>query len=141
MLRLALSIFCAVLALLLVPAGSHCELSELLGIQGEHSQGCSDHPSSTAGCDHCSLCQTLDRGVVKTSTDNLDFKPALLPVFSFSSDEVLISVEEVGQSADSPPPPPQEFSPASWQFLQRTALAPRAPSSASWTVPRLRAHR
>lgn len=130
-LNLALSIVCAMLALLWVPASSHCEVSDVIGLVSGHSEDCSDHPSSAPGCDHCSLCQTLDGGVVGTFSDKLDFKPALLPVFSYGSAEVLTFLEDVSQTADLPSPPPRELPPASWQFLQRSALAPRAPSLAS----------
>lgn len=125
-----------VLALLWVPLVAHCELAEVLGWETHHSEACSDHESAPVGCDHCSLCQTLDGGVVTSASNSLlhlhslDFKPALLPVFRFAGDPMVVRPADAAPSAD-PSPPRAEVSPTSWQFLQRTALAPRAPSLAS----------
>lgn len=121
-----------VLAFLWVPMAAHCELAEVLGLGNHHSEECSDHESAPVGCDHCSLCQTLEGGVVSSAPHShfLDFKPALLPVFRFGGDPVVVPPSDASPPVESSPPP-AAFSPVSWQFLQRTALAPRAPSLAS----------
>ncbi len=132
----AFTVLCIVMAFLWVPMTAHCELAEVLGLGNAHAEECSDHASAPVGCDHCSLCQTLDGGVVSSASHSflhlhsLDFKPALLPVFRFTGDPMAVPPSDAAPSAD-PSPPRAELSPTSWQFLQRTALAPRAPSLAS----------
>ena len=125
-----------VMAFLWVPMTAHCELAEVLGLGNAHAEECSDHDSAPVGCDHCSLCQTLDGGVVSAASQSLlhflslDFKLALLPAFHFAADPLAVPPSDTAPPA-GPSPPPAELAPASWQFLQRAALAPRAPSLAS----------
>ncbi|HAB19759.1 MAG TPA: hypothetical protein DCE44_25405 [Verrucomicrobiales bacterium] len=132
LLRRIHSILCVLLAILWVPLTAHCEVSELLGVGVEHSQDCSEHSGSTpaGGCDHCSLCQVVDGGLVISSGLHLNLKPALLPVFDISRGEV---VEVFVGAPEFLPSPPRrdERAPSAWRFLLRTALSPRAPSCVS----------
>lgn len=105
-----------------------CEIAHALGLelpqQGEHSQS-GQYPADN--CDHCAFCETVDSGgvapsVVKVSVP--DFV-ALLPLWQPLLTALVVEKSPkvtVVTRADQDSPPQR------WQFAERTALPPRAPS-------------
>ena len=105
-----------------------CEIAHALGIelpqQGEQSQS---QQSPADNCDHCTFCETMHAGglapsVVKVSVPGFVallplWQPVLTPLAVEQSPKVA-AVTRTDQ--DSPP--------QRWQFAERTALPPRAPS-------------
>ena len=126
--------FAVVMVLLWMTGGSHCEVSDACGslLSAEHSHDAGNEPcpsSDESGCDECSLCLSMDAGLVPlTSTSAAPGIP--------SSDVLLASVSSADPapaslSVSEPPPTPEEAAGQTWQFLQRVALPVRAPSPAS----------
>ena len=126
--------FAVVMVLLWMTGGSHCEVSDACGslFSAEHSHDVGNEPcpsSDESGCDECSLCLSMDAGLVPlTSTSAAPAMPSLAVLFAsvFPADLAPASL-----SISETPPPPEEAAGQTWQFLQRVALPVRAPSPAS----------
>ena len=110
-----------VLLVLWVPITSHCMLENVRGL--EFLKCPTDTPDGAPCQDECSQ---LESASYKISDTHTDFLPAVLTeiltfvILEFPADEQPINVIET----------PPEI-PPSWQFIFRTALAPRAPSFVS----------
>lgn len=114
------------MALAWIPMVHSCEIAHALGLelpqQGEHSQ--SGQPPAD-NCDHCRLCETLEAGVVAPVKVSLPSFVALLPAWQ----PILTALfAEPLPSAKAVPRSDQDSPPQRWQFAERTALPPRAPS-------------
>jgi hypothetical protein len=120
---------CVLLALLWLPATTHCNLERAfdLTMLACGSSGPDQHSHSESDCD-LDGCSVLEDGHFKTEDSFLvtvpDFALACLPVFLFTP-----SIEPDTASA-SPPVARSDFSLISrgWRFSQRTVLPIRAPS-------------
>lgn len=103
-----------------------CEIAHYIGIelpqQGEQSQCPTDDD-----CDHCNFCETMQAGglapsVVKVSVPGF---VALIPLWQ----PVLTTlVAEQSPKDTAVTRSDQDSPPQRWQFAERTALPPRAPS-------------
>ncbi|MCX6922123.1 MAG: hypothetical protein NT154_02720 [Verrucomicrobia bacterium] len=127
------TIFAVAIATLWVAAGAHCRLEVLPGLeflsccQHTEAEKTPAHHEKDCGDDGCA---TIELGFYKVSKQQVSpVKPLLAFVawlvpspgnWQASASDPLVSI------APSPP----ELVPL-WQFLQRTALPPRAPSLAS----------
>lgn len=125
--RLWRQLFAALMALAWIPMVHSCEIAHALGLelpqQGEHSQ--SGQPSDN--CDHCNFCETMHAGgvapaVVKVTVPSfVALLPVWQPVRAALIVEFLPSAKAITRSGQDSPP-------QRWQFAERTALPPRAPS-------------
>ncbi len=105
-----------------------CELAHALGWELPHQDGCGPAEQKAAGdCDHCNFCQVVDSGGVMlavskvATTGFVAFLPVWQPVLP-----TLVVEQEL--SVKSLPPGDPDCPPQRWQFAERTALPPRAPS-------------
>ena len=126
--------FAVVMVLLWMTGGSHCEVSAACGslLSADHSHDAGNEPcpsSDESGCDECSLCLSMDAGLVPlTSTSTAPAMPSVAVLFaSVSSSDLAPDSLLISET----PPPPEEAAGQTWQFLQRVALPVRAPSPAS----------
>lgn len=116
------------MALAWIPMVHSCEIAHALGLelprQGEHSP--SGQPPAD-NCDHCGLCEAFEAGVVapgvvKVSAPSfVALLPVWQPVLTALFVEPLPSAKAVSRGDQDSPP-------QRWQFAERTALPPRAPS-------------
>ncbi len=119
------------LAALWLPATQHCDL-EAAGMLSVHC----DQPAGMQGTcadDHCAGdgCDVVESGGYKVSSKTTKVSPPTLAVFAclFSLTPLSRPTESsTGLSAGADPGRPLEWVPT-WQFVQRAALSPRAPSS------------
>jgi hypothetical protein len=121
-------LFGLLLALAWMPMVHSCEIAHALGIelpqQGEQSQS-KQLPADN--CDHCTFCETMHAGgmapsVVKVSVPGfVALIPLWQPVLTTLVVEQSPKVTAVTRSDQDSPP-------QRWQFAERTALPPRAPS-------------
>ncbi len=124
-------LFAALMALAWIPMVYSCEIAHALGVelsqQGEHSQ--SGQPP-VDNCDHCNFCETIHAGgllvpaVVKVT---LPSSVAFIPVWQPAA-ATLALVFAPHPSATAFTRRDHDCSPKRWQFAERTALPPRAPS-------------
>ena len=128
-LRLWRQLVAALMALAWTPMIHSCEIAHALGLelpqQGEYSQ--SGQPP-VDNCDHCNFCETMNAGgvppaVVKVTVPGLValipvWQPALAALVPAPPVSLVTSILRSDQDC-----PPQR-----WQFAERTALPPRAPS-------------
>ena len=126
--------FAVVMVLLWMTCGSHCEISAACGsiLSADHSHHDASDPCPTtedSGCDDCSLCLTIQGGLVpltsKTAAPTAPLPPAFFVLL------VPAGLTSVAKAAVETPPPPVEAARQTWQFVQRVALPVRAPSPAS----------
>ncbi len=126
--------FAVVMVFLWMTGGSHCEVSAACGslLSAEHSHDAGNEPcpsSDKSGCDECSLCLSMDEGLVPlTSKAAAPALPSMAVLFASVSSSGLAPASP---SISETPPPPEEAAGQTWQFLQRVALPVRAPSPAS----------
>jgi hypothetical protein len=121
-------LFGLLLALAWMPMVHSCEIAHALGIelpqQGEQSQS---QQSPADNCDHCTFCETMHAGglapsVVKVSVPGfVALLPLWQPVLTTLAVEQSPKVAAVTRTDQDSPP-------QRWQFAERTALPPRAPS-------------
>ena len=132
--RLIRAFVAVVMVLLWMTGGSHCEVSAACGslVSAEHSHDGASEPCTTShdsGCDDCSLCLTIEGGLVpltyKTDAPIVPLHAALFVV------PVAADFTSVTKTSIATPPPPEQAAGQTWQFLQRVALPVRAPSLAS----------
>ena len=117
------------MALAWIPMVYSCEIAHALGLelpqQGEHGQ---PGQPPVGNCDHCNFCETMSAGgvapaVVKVTVPGF---AALIPVWQPAlaalvlAPPVSLVTSILRSDRDSPP--------QRWQFAERTALPPRAPS-------------
>jgi len=111
-----------------VPATSHCDLERLPGLQFLACEDEADRGSHSS--DDCAdACATLESGFYKTEERPLTILTPILSVLCVPP----VLTDEPGGTAHCPAldsPTLRRISQA-WQFSFRTALPPRAPSSAS----------
>ena len=123
-----------VMVLLWMTGGSHCEVSAACGslVSAEHSHDGASEPCPTShdsGCDDCSLCLTIEGGLVPL-TYKTAAPTAPLPA-AFFVPLVPAGLTPAAKTAVETPPPPEQATRQNWQFVQRVALPVRAPSLAS----------
>lgn len=119
---------CVLLALLWLPATTHCNLERALELSilacGSDEAAHQPHSESDCGLDGCSI---LEDGLFKTE----DTFQINAPAFFLTSLPVCLSLNAIEAGLQMPDPPPRsDFSLAgsSWQFSYRTALPVRAPA-------------
>lgn len=118
------------LAALWLPAVSHCDLEHLPGFA---FLACCELP--TEASEHNNDCQTDNCGTVESGLYKLeehsDAAPAPILILDVA---VLVRLAATPESLEPPGLIPSSLPPElprRWQFLSRTAAAPRAPSLAS----------
>ena len=127
-----LKLLCKLVAMLMalgwMPMVLSCEIAHALSVelpqQGEHSQS-GQFPVDN--CDHCNFCETMNAGgvapaVVKVTVPGF---VALIPVWQPVLAALVLAPPP---SATAITRSDQDSPPQRWQFAERTALPPRAPS-------------
>jgi hypothetical protein len=117
------AIIAAVLLVLWTPAASVC-LAENAGLLAKNAGCCDDQSSETSPC--CALASATYKMDENAPTKALSLAQIFVSIDSANLDSSPPQFFRVAECGVSPP----ELS-TSWQFSFRTALAPRAPSSAS----------
>ena len=127
-LRLWRQLVAALMALAWTPMVHSCEIAHALGLelpqQGEHSQS---GQSPADNCDHCSFCETMHAGGVAPAVVRVTVPGfvALIPVWQPVPAALVLARPP---SATAITRSDQDCPPQRWQFAERTALPPRAPS-------------
>jgi hypothetical protein len=117
------TIIAAVLLGLWIPAGSVC-LIENAGLLAKNAGCCDDQSSKTPPC--CALASATYKMDENAPTKALSLAQIFVSIDSANLESSRPQFFRAAECGVSPP----ELS-TSWQFSFRTALAPRAPSSAS----------
>ena len=123
--KLCRQLFALILALAWVPMLHSCEIAHALGVELTHQDDCAQPGSGD--CDHCDFCQTVHAGGVAPSVGKVSIRSltALIdiwpPLLTMVTVEAPPSVTPVTRSDQNRPP-------QRWQFMERAALPPRAPS-------------
>jgi hypothetical protein len=117
------TIIAAVLLVLWMPAGSMC-LAENAGLLAKNAGCCEDQSSETSPC--CALASATYKMDENAPIKALSLAQIFVLIDSANLDRLRPQFFRVAECGVSPP----ELS-TSWQFSFRTALAARAPSSAS----------
>jgi hypothetical protein len=117
------AIIAAFLLGLWIPAGSVC-LIENAGLLAKNAGCCEDQSSETPPC--CALASATYKMDENAPTKALSLAQTFVSIDSANLESSRPQFFRVAECGVSPP----ELS-TSWQFSFRTALAPRAPSSAS----------
>ncbi len=126
MMRLFYRLFAFCMALYWVPATAHCQL-EALGLEFVScADGCHDKAPSEAVHDGCDV---FESGLYKSGIDTIKVAPSLATVCA-----CLICLHVPEPDSENGPAVataetvrPRDWVPT-WQFVQRAALSPRAPS-------------
>ena len=105
-----------------------CEIAHALGVELTHAdEGNPSGQPPTNDCDHCNFCQTLDAGAVMLSGAKVLIPSAVADIPLREPRPTVLVVDlttsVTGQARSDPHSLPQR-----WQFTERTALPPRAPS-------------
>lgn len=120
------------LVALWLPTVQHCmlEAAGLLSAQEEHTDHTTCCASPSGACDTAS-CNVLESGNYRPSASSTDVPAPLFTVCSWlfgrPTPELLREVDKIAVTARTSFERPPDCSPT-WQFVQRTALSPRAPS-------------
>lgn len=104
-----------------------CEIAHALVIElPQQGEQCDPQPAPTDNCDHCTFCDTMESGGVATSVVKVSVPGfvALIPLWQPVPTELIVE-----QCLKTPVTrSDQDCPPQRWQFAERTALPPRAPS-------------
>ena len=105
-----------------------CELAHALGWDLAHQDECGQSGTAPAdSCDHCGLCKTLDSGGISFSPAKVSV-PDCVAVILLWQPLLTSLVVAPPASITAVPRGDQTYPPPRWQFAERTALPPRAPS-------------
>jgi len=127
-LKLWRQIFGLLLALAWMPMVHSCEIAHALGIELPQQGGQSHAQQAPADdCDHCTFCETMESGGVATSVVKVSVPGfvAIIPLWQPVPTELIVEqcLNKTPVTRSDQDCPPQR-----WQFAERTALPPRAPS-------------
>jgi len=130
--RLLRKITAFLLVVLWLPTAQHCmlEAAGLLSAQEEHADRAQCCESADGACE-TGVCNVLEGGDYRLSTERIAVPVPIFAVctwvFNVQPQAFLIEADVEADTARASFERPPDFSPT-WQFVQRTALSPRAPS-------------